>query len=53
MLMVGDHATDIEVGLRAGCKTVFVAGTIGEKKGLEPDFTITSMLELPGLLEKL
>jgi len=53
MLMVGDHATDIEVGQRAGCKTVFIAGTIGERRGLKPDFVITSMLELPDLLEKL
>jgi phosphoglycolate phosphatase len=28
LIMVGDHATDIEVGQRAGCKTVFIAGTI-------------------------
>lgn len=51
MLMVGDHATDIEVGRRAGCKTVFIEGGIGIKRGLEPDFTIGSMTELPGLLE--
>ena len=51
MIMVGDHATDIEVGQRAGCKTVFVAGTIGKKRGLMPDFVIDSMLELPGLLQ--
>jgi phosphoglycolate phosphatase len=50
MLMVGDHATDIEVGQRAGCKTVFIAGTIGEARGLIPDYTIQSMAELPELL---
>ena len=53
MIMVGDHATDIKVGQRVGCKTVFVAGTIGKKQGLTPDFVITSMRELPVLLEKL
>jgi len=53
MIMVGDHATDIEVGQRAGCKTVFIEGTIGDKRGLKPDFVIRSMTELPGLLESL
>jgi len=53
MLMVGDHATDIEVGQRAGCKTVFVEGGIGIKRRLNPDFIIGSMLELLGLVENL
>jgi 2-phosphoglycolate phosphatase len=53
IIMVGDHATDIEVGQRAGCRTVFVTGTIGQKRGLTPDFTIASLLELPDLLENL
>jgi phosphoglycolate phosphatase len=51
MIMVGDHATDIEVGQKAGCKTVFLAGTIGEKRNLTPDFVIKSLCELPALLE--
>lgn len=51
MVIVGDHATDIEVGQRAGCKTVFITGGIGETRGLKPDFVITSMGELPDLLE--
>ncbi len=53
MVMVGDHATDIEVGQRAGCKTVFIEGGIGEKRGLIPDFVIQSMGELPDLIESL
>ena len=53
MIMVGDHATDIEVGQRAGCKTVFIEGGIGIIRRLKPDFTIGSMLELPGLLKNL
>lgn len=53
MLMVGDHATDIEVGQRAGCQTVFIEGTIGDKRGLEPDFVIGSMAELPDLLARI
>lgn len=53
MVMVGDHATDIEVGKRAGCKTVFIEGGIGEKRGLTPDLVMQSMAELPNLLEGL
>jgi phosphoglycolate phosphatase len=53
MLMVGDHATDIEVGQRAGCKTVFIEGGIGIKRRLKPDFILESMFELPGLLQNL
>jgi len=51
MIMVGDHATDIEVGQRAGCKTVFIEGGIGEKRGLTPDLAVQSITELPGLLK--
>lgn len=51
MVMVGDHATDIAAGQRAGCKTVFLAGTIGESRGLIPDMIIHSMTELPGILK--
>ena len=50
IVMVGDHATDIEVGRRAGCKTVFINGGIGETRGLTPDIIIDNMSELPGLL---
>ena len=53
MVMVGDHVTDIEVGQRAGCKTVFIEGGIGETRGLVPDIVIQSIIELPDLLENL
>ena len=53
MVMVGDHVTDIEVGQRAGCKTVFIEGGIGEKRGLTPDLVIQSITELPDLLSNL
>jgi len=53
MIMVGDHATDIEVGRKAGCKTVFITGGIGETRGLTPDIIINSMAELPDLLDRL
>ncbi len=53
MVMVGDHVTDIEVGQKAGCKTVFIKGGIGETRGLIPDLVINSIAELPDLLESL
>ena len=53
ILMVGDHVTDIEVGQRVGCKTVFIEGGIGETRGLIPDLVIKSMSELPNLVESL
>jgi len=53
MLMVGDHVTDIEVGRRAGCRTVFIEGGIGVTRGLKPDFTIASMIQLPQLLKEI
>ena len=49
IVMVGDHATDIETGKRAGCKTVFINGGIGETRGLTPDIIIDNISELPGL----
>jgi D-glycero-D-manno-heptose 1,7-bisphosphate phosphatase len=51
MVMVGDHATDIEVGRRAGCRTVFITGGIGVRRNLTPDFVIESILELPQLID--
>jgi len=50
MLMVGDHATDIQVGINAGCRTVFLANGIGRTRGLVPDFVLQGIEELPGLL---
>ena len=49
-IMVGDHATDIETGNRAGCKTIFINGGIGETRGLEPDLIIDNFSELQVLL---
>jgi len=53
IIMVGDHATDIEVGKRAGCKTVFIEGGIGIIRDLIPDRVIRSITELPSLLDRL
>jgi len=49
MLMVGDHATDIQVGINAGCRTVFFANGIGWTRGLIPDAVIHAITELPAL----
>ena len=53
MIMVGDHVTDIEVGQRVGCKTVFIEGGIGETRGLTPDLVIKSIAELPNQIPNL
>ena len=52
LLMVGDHATDIQVGINAGCRTVFLANGLGETRGLMPDVTLHVIEELPGLLSQ-
>ena len=51
LLMVGDHATDIQTGINAGAPTVFIEGGIGERRGLTPDAVIKSIDELPALLK--
>jgi len=53
ILMVGDHATDIEVGRRAGCRTVFIEGGIGLIRDLAPDLVIQSITELPDLIARI
>lgn len=50
LLMVGDHATDIQVGINAGCRTVFLTNGLGETRGLTPDVTLNGIGELPALL---
>ena len=50
LLMVGDHVTDIQVGINAGCRTVFLANGLGETRGLTPDVVLQNIGELPGLL---
>ena len=49
MLMVGDHATDIQVGINGGCRTVFFANGIGRNRGLTPDAVIHAITELPAV----
>jgi len=52
LLMVGDHATDIQVGINAGCRTVFLTNGLGETRGLMPDATLHGIEELPALLSQ-
>ncbi|MCF6290232.1 MAG: HAD-IA family hydrolase [Desulfobacterales bacterium] len=53
ILMVGDHATDIATGHAAGSPVVFLEGSIGESRGLTPERTIRSLVELPALAAEL
>lgn len=43
--MVGDRWRDIEAGVRAGCKTIFIDYGYDEKQPEAPDFTVTSLFE--------
>ncbi len=55
MVMVGDGAQDVEAGRRAGARTVGVVGNIvpeRELRAARPDVLITSMAELPAVLER-
>lgn len=47
--MIGDSATDVEAGRRAGCRTIFV-GRAGE--AVKADFTVRDLTELKSLIEK-
>lgn len=51
--MIGDNHTDIDAGVGADMKTVFCSygyGYVGKNK---PDYTISNMFELVGILNKL
>ena len=48
--MVGDSASDVEAGRRAGCRTILVAGK-GKAAGSEADITVGSISELPDALD--
>ncbi len=53
IVMVGDHATDIQVGINAGCRTIFYANGIGEARGLTADRVICSMSDLVSSIDSL
>ncbi|HMO50493.1 MAG TPA: HAD-IIIA family hydrolase [Kiritimatiellia bacterium] len=46
--MIGDNESDVLTGQRAGCRTIYV-GT--KSLTLVPDYTVTDMSEVPGLLQ--
>ena len=47
--MVGDAETDVQAGLRAGCRAILVSSGPGATAA---DFTVPTMGELPGLLRR-
>lgn len=48
--MVGDRWRDIEAGKRAGCKTFFINNRYKEKQPDDPDFIVTSLLEVQKII---
>ena len=42
-IMVGDRASDIEAGKRAGCKTIFIDRHYAEPRPLNPNATLPSL----------
>ena len=44
--MVGDRWRDIEAGKRAGCKTIYVSNEYSEKKPLNYDYQVKSLIEV-------
>lgn len=52
-MIIGDHFTDIETGLRAGIRSVFCSFGMGYLKQNKPDFTIKRFSALKGLIRKL
>ena len=41
--MIGDRASDIQSGILAGCRTIFIDRNYSEKKPNEQDFSVKSM----------
>ena len=53
-IIVGDSlSSDIQGGINAGIKTCHYNSRNEKKEGVVPDYTITSLAELPSLLEKI
>ncbi len=51
--MVGDRFTDVDAGKRAGCKTFLVGTDNGETARIEPDYSVSSLLEASRMIVKL
>lgn len=52
VIMVGDFWADIQTGINAGVKTVLLRSWDLPEADLQPDATIFSLDDLPGILEK-
>jgi len=48
--MVGDRWRDIDCGIAAGCKTIFVDNGYAERLHQLPDFSVKSLLEATALI---
>ena len=53
IIMIGDHYTDIQTGINAGCKTIFCKYGIGETRGLIPDEYVNSANEIKFAVERI
>lgn len=51
--MIGDRWRDVEAGLNAGCKTIFIDYQYGESLLRTPDYTVTNLWEAAMLILKL
>jgi len=51
--MIGDRWKDIQAGINAGCKTVFINNNYKESKKIKANFIADSLLNAVYILEKL
>lgn len=51
--MIGDRWRDVEAGLNAGCKTVFIDYNYAESLRRTPDYTVGSLWEASNLIVNL
>jgi len=51
--MIGDRWRDVECGLNAGCKTIFIDWGYSEKLKRQPDYRAGNLLEAAGLIKTL
>lgn len=50
--MIGDRWTDIEAGLKAGCKTIYIDYDYNEQKSIAHHFTVNSLMEAKKIILK-
>jgi HAD superfamily hydrolase (TIGR01509 family) len=51
ILLVGDYLFDIQAGIRAGAATALLTNGGTGDPGVRPDYVISSLSELPGILD--